>query len=129
MNLIIFIKQNTKMENQTCPECGDKIIGRSDKKFCSDACRNAFNNKQNKSTTNYMRNVNNRLRKNYRILSEYNFEGKTKVNRLKLQNAGFDFDFVTQIITYKNGSQYFFVYDQGYKILDGDWLLIVKKTD
>jgi len=129
MNLIIFIKQNTQMETQTCPECGDRIIGRSDKKFCSDACRNAFNNKQNKSTTNYMRNVNNRLRKNYRILSEYNFEGKTKINRLKLQNAGFDFDFVTQIVTYRNGSQYFFVYDQGYKILDGDWVLIVKKTN
>jgi len=123
------LKNKTQMENLTCPECGDKIVGRSDKKFCSDACRNAFNNKQNKTTTNYMRNVNNKLRKNYRILSEHNFEGKTKINRLKLQNAGFDFDFVTQNVTYKNGSQYFFVYDQGYKILDNDWVLIVKKTD
>ncbi|TDX86807.1 DUF2116 family Zn-ribbon domain-containing protein [Epilithonimonas xixisoli] len=116
------------METQTCPECGDKIIGRSDKKFCSDACRNAFNNKQNKNSTNYMRNVNNRLRKNYRILAEYNSEGKTKITKLKLQSADFDFDYVTQIVTYKNGSQYFFVYDQGYKILDNEWILIVKKT-
>lgn len=116
------------METQSCPECGDKIIGRSDKKFCSDACRNAFNNKQNKNLTNYMRNVNNRLRKNYRILSDCNTDGKTKITRLKLQTAGFDFDFVTQIATYKNGSQYFFVYDQGYKILDNDWILMVKKT-
>ena len=117
------------MHNAICPECGDKIIGRSDKKFCSDACRNAYNNKQNKVVTNYMRNINNKLRKNHRLLEEHNTEGKTKVNREKLIHAGFDFDFVTQIVTYKNGSQYFFVYNQGYKILDNNWLLIVKKTD
>lgn len=75
-----------------------------------------------------MRNINNKLRKNYRILSEHNFEGKTKVNRHKLLSAGFDFDFITQIVTYKNGAQYFFVYEQGYKILDSDWVLLVKKT-
>ena len=33
--------------NSTCPECGDKLKGRADKKFCSDACRNAYNNKLN----------------------------------------------------------------------------------
>ncbi|MNK28115.1 hypothetical protein D3C87_464840 [compost metagenome] len=75
-----------------------------------------------------MRNVNNRLRKNFRILSENNPEGKTKITKLKLQSLGFDFDYVTQIVTYKNGSQYFFVYDQGYKILDSEWILLVKKT-
>ena len=75
-----------------------------------------------------MRNVNNRLRKNHRILAENNPEGKTKITKLKLQSAGFDFEYVTQIVTYKNGSQYFFVYDQGYKMLDSDWILIVKKT-
>lgn len=75
-----------------------------------------------------MRNVNNRLRKNFRILAENNPEGKTKITKLKLQSLGFDFDYVTQIVTYKNGSQYFFVYDQGYKILDSEWILIVKKS-
>ena len=115
------------MENQICLECGDKIIGRSDKKFCSDACRNAFNNKQNKTTTNLMRNINNKLRKNYRILSENNTDGKTKLTRSKMEAAGFDFDYITQIITYKNGSQYFFIYDNGYKILDKEWILIVDR--
>lgn len=115
------------MDNQICPECGDKIIGRSDKKFCSDACRNAFNNKQNKTTTNLMRNINNKLRKNYRILSENNTDGKTKLTRSKMEDAGFDFDYITQIITYKNGSQYFFIYDKGYKILDKEWILIVDR--
>lgn len=117
------------MEHLTCPECGDKIVGRSDKKFCSDACRNAYNNKQNKTTTNYMRNVNNKLRKNYRILIEHNPEGKTKVSRQKLANAGFDFDYMTQTVTYKNGAQYFFIYEQGYKFLDNDWILLVRNVN
>lgn len=111
-----------------CLECGEKIIGRSDKKFCNDACRNAFNNKQNKDSSNLMRNVNNKLRRNYRILSEANTEGKTKISLNKLTGLGFDFNFLTQIKVYKNGSEYRFVYDQGYKILDTDYVLLVKNT-
>ncbi len=110
-----------------CLECGEKIVGRSDKKFCSDACRNAFNNKNNKDSTNLMRNINNRLRKNYRILKDYNKEGKTKTTHTKLQSLGFDFEYFTQLITYRNGSEYRFVYDQGYKILDDDFVLLVRK--
>lgn len=109
-----------------CLECGEKIIGRADKKFCNDACRNAYNNKQNKDSTNLMRNINNKLRKNYRILVEINTEGKTKATRAKLENLGFDFDYFTNLKVYKNGSEYKFIYDYGYKLLDDDFILIVK---
>lgn len=109
-----------------CLECGEKILGRSDKKFCDDNCRNAFNNKQNKDSTNLMRNVNNKLRRNYRILSEINTEGKTKFSKSKLDGLGFDFNYFTNIKIYKNGSEYKFIYDQGYKILEDDFVLIVK---
>ena len=78
---------------KNCLECGEKIVGREDKKFCSDGCRNAYNNKINKDSNNYMRNINNKLRKNYRILSELNTEGKSKTTRAKLFSKGFDFDF------------------------------------
>lgn len=109
-----------------CLECGEKIIGRSDKKFCNDACRNAYNNKQNKDSTNLMRNVNNKLRKNHRILEELNIEGKTKVSKAKLDGLGFDFNFFTNIKVYKNGSEYKFIYDQGYKMLEDNYFLLVK---
>jgi hypothetical protein len=39
-----------------------------------DSCRNRHNNKQNKDSTNLIRNVNNKLRKNHRILSELNLK-------------------------------------------------------
>ena len=66
-----------------CLECDEKIVGRTDKKFCSDACRNAFNNKVNKDSKNLIRNVNNRLRKNYRVLEALNPDQKTKTSSLR----------------------------------------------
>ena len=110
-----------------CLECGEKIVGRADKKFCDDACRNSFNNKQNSDSTNFMRNVNNKLRKNFRILSSINKEGKTKTTKTKLTSKGFDFDYLTQVVVYKNGAEYKFVYNQGYKFLEDDWILLVRK--
>ena len=113
--------------SKTCLECGEKIVGREDKKFCSDGCRNAYNNKINKDSTNYMRNINNKLRKNYRILSNLNQEGKSKTTRTKLLSKGFDFDFFTNILNTGTGNTYYFVYDQGYRFLDNDFYMLVKK--
>ena len=112
---------------KNCLECNDKIVGREDKKFCRDGCRNAYNNKINKDSTNYMRNVNNKLRKNYRILSELNTEGKSRTTKTKLSSKGFDFEFFTSIYNTKTGNTYYFLYDQGYRILEDDYYMLVKK--
>lgn len=75
-----------------------------------------------------MRNINNKLRKNHRILSEQKFiEGKAKTTRNKLTSKGFDFDYFTSLKVYKNGAEYRFVYDIGYKLLEEDWILLVRK--
>lgn len=96
----------------TCLECGKKLVGRADKKFCEDYCRNAYNNKINKDSKNLIRNINNRLRKNYRILDSFTLtEGKTKTTRTRLIDKGFDFEFITNTYTTKKGTTYFFVYD------------------
>jgi len=71
------------MKNK-CLECSEPFNGRIDKKFCSDYCRNSFNNKINKDSKNLIRNINNRLRKNHHLLSSINPSGKTKVTRTKL---------------------------------------------
>jgi hypothetical protein len=110
-----------------CLECGEKIVGRIDKKFCSDGCRNAYNNNVNKDSKNLIRNTNNRLRKNYRILEVLNPEQKTKTSRAKLIEAGFDFNYFTSIYTTKAGAIYYFVYDQGYLPLEGDYYALVKR--
>lgn len=112
---------------KNCLECNEKIVGREDKKFCSDGCRNSYNNKINKDSTNYMRNINNKLRKNYRILNELNVDGKSKVSRSKLSSKGFHFDYFTTILNTKSGNMYYFVYDQGYMILENEYYMLVKK--
>lgn len=112
---------------KTCLECSEKIVGREDKKFCSDGCRNSYNNKMNKDSTNFMRNVNNKLRKNYRILCELNTEGKSRTTRNKMMSKGFDFEFFTSLLQTKTGNTYFFVYDQGYRVLEDDLYMLVKK--
>ena len=109
-------------------ECKEPIRGRTDKKFCSDYCRNAYHNKRNKDSKNLIRNINNRLRKNYRILDSFPLkDGKTRTSRNSLINKGFDFDFITSLYTTKKGSTYFFVYDLGYLPLDNDYFMIVKR--
>ena len=115
------------MENRTCLECGEALKGRSDKKFCSDYCRNSYNNRVNRDSKNLIRNVNNRLRKNYRILSELNSSGKTKVTRSRLLEKNFDLSLFTSIYTTKSGNVYFYVYDQGYLELENDFFLLIRK--
>ncbi|MCF8713306.1 hypothetical protein JM658_00555 [Joostella atrarenae] len=112
---------------KVCLECGEKLIGRADKKFCSDYCRNAFNNKLNKDSKNLIRNINNRLRKNYRILEELNPESKTKTTKTRLLDKGFDFEHFTSTYTTKKGTTYYFLYDIGYLPLENDYYMIVRR--
>ncbi|MBI4931116.1 MAG: DUF2116 family Zn-ribbon domain-containing protein [Bacteroidetes bacterium] len=111
-----------------CLECGEPIKGRIDKKFCSDLCRNAYNNKQNSDTTNYMRSVNTILRKNRRILLEKVEQGKGKANvhKEKLHEKGFSFKHITHTYKTKKGDTYYFCYEYGYLPLEKDYFFLVK---
>jgi len=115
-------------EEKRCLECGEIILGRADKKFCSDYCRNAYNNKKNKASSNLIRNVNNKLKKNWRVLEKLNPEEKTKVHKSKLLDLGFDFIYFTSIYTTKKQTVYYFVYDQGYLDIGGGFYMLVRRT-
>lgn len=117
------------METRECKECGSKLRGRKDQKFCSDYCRNSYNNKQNEDTSNYMRRINNILRKNRRILSKLNPEGKNTVDGITLAEEGFNFHYYTNIYTTKKGSKYHFCYEQGYLKMEDDQYMLVLKQD
>ncbi|NCP45677.1 MAG: hypothetical protein COW67_14275 [Flavobacteriales bacterium CG18_big_fil_WC_8_21_14_2_50_32_9] len=117
------------MEKQKCIECNEPFSGRADKKFCSDYCRNAYNNKINKDTTNLIRNTNNRLRKNWRILEKLNPIDKCKINKQKLVDRDFDFNLFTSIYTTKTGNVYYFCYNQGYLELENNFYTLVKRND
>lgn len=58
--------------NFICLECGEKIIGCFDKKFCSDVCCNVYNNVLNRDIKNIIRIINNCFWKNYCIFEVLN---------------------------------------------------------
>jgi hypothetical protein len=112
--------------NKTCPECGTNILGRIDKKFCSDMCRNTYNNKLKAENVNAIRNINNVLKKNRKILEELCPDEKFKTQRSNLLKKGFDFTYQTHHRKTQAGSVYYFLYDYGYLELENDYILIVK---
>lgn len=114
------------MTTKTCLECGEPILGRADKKFCSDLCRNTYNNKANSDVNNFVRNTNNALRRNRKILEELCQDDKSKTTAGTLLNKGFDFNLFTSLRKTQKGSTYFFVYEYGYLELDNDFYLVVK---
>ncbi len=117
------------MEERLCKECEQKLLGRRDQKFCSDYCRNTYNNRLNQDSTKYIRRINNILRKNRRILSQLNPKGKITIDGITLAEEGFNFHYYTNIYTTKTGSTYYFCYDQGYLKLDNDRYMLVHKQD
>ena len=117
------------LSERSCPECGAPFRGRIDKKFCSDVCRTAFNNRLNSDAINYVRNVNNILRRNRRILMTMNPTGKNKVSHDKLKACGFNFNYFTSTYRTREGSQYYYCYDHGYLPIERDWYLLVVKKD
>jgi hypothetical protein len=62
---------------KSCLECEEKIIGREDKSFVATAVVMPTITKSIKIGTNFMRNINNKLRKNYHSIL-LNTEGKSK---------------------------------------------------
>ncbi len=112
-----------------CIECGEEFIGRVDAKFCSSQCRTTYHNKAKAATSNYMRNVNNALAKNRKILEELNPEGKAKIHKDKLSKKGFDFEYFTNLYITKSGSTYFYCYEHGYLPLEGDYYLLVTRKE
>lgn len=114
---------------KTCPNCGNEIVGRIDKRFCDDQCRSSYYNKANRDSTNAVRKINNILRKNRRILEGLNPEGKAVVSKQELTSEGFSFNYFTNIYTTKTGKEYRFVYEHGYVELEKEKYGLVIKGD
>jgi hypothetical protein len=104
--------------SKLCLQCSRKLVGRSDKKFCNDHCRNEFNNNLNSDENNLMRRVNHALRKNRRILIEFQSLNKTRVPQQELLAAGFDFNYCTSSRAASSGKTIFLNYEMGYLFTD-----------
>jgi predicted nucleic acid-binding Zn ribbon protein len=121
----------TAIEHKQCLNCHKPVKGRTDKKFCDGYCRNNYNNQLKSNTINLVRNINNALGKNRRILEGLFIAGEemAKASRDKLLQKGFQFKYITHTYTNKKGNIYFFCYDVGYLPLESDWFLLVKRKE
>jgi predicted nucleic acid-binding Zn ribbon protein len=118
----LYLYENIRAVEKKCLDCGDTIRGRADKKFCSDQCRNNYNNRLNRDSNNYVRNVHGLLRKNRRILSDLFDEGKTVIHKDALYALGYNFSFFTHIIESKDGDRYNFCFEYGFREKDKDFV-------
>lgn len=81
----------------TCQDCGEKLFGRADKKYCDDHCRNNANNKMNTIRYEHIKQVNRILKSNWSILHCLYLKGKMRSNKDILIQLGFEFEYVTGI--------------------------------
>ena len=116
------------MDERTCAACGTALLGRIDKKFCSDQCRSTHNNRLNSEPNKYVREINNVLRKNRRILDSLNPGGKVKVSAACLKEKGFDFRYHTATSRCQSGV-YYYCYEQGYIPIEKNYFLLVLRDD
>jgi hypothetical protein len=115
---------------KTCLACNKKLSGRADKKFCNDYCRNSYNNGMKSANSPIVRNINNALIKNRRILEGLlGGEETIKKPKEKFLSQGFQFKYTTHTYTNKKGNTYFFCYEYGYLPLDNDWYLVVRRKE
>ncbi|HDZ41658.1 MAG TPA: hypothetical protein ENH59_08285 [Bacteroidetes bacterium] len=115
------------MPVRRCLDCGEVLKGRSDKKFCSDQCRNNYNNTINREANNLVRNVHSVLRKNRKILGELYEGGKKKVHRDALLVSEFNINFFTHSVETDDDSVITkYCYEYGYRELDSEYIVLVK---
>ncbi|WP_316848968.1 hypothetical protein [Pedobacter agri] len=111
--------------------CGKPFEGRSDKMFCSDQCRNRARRDQLKderwNAPVFYSKVSEILQRNHKILQElYTEKGdSTVVTDFLLRNNGFNFEFITRILSTFKGI-YRFCFDYGWLELENGKILIVK---
>lgn len=108
-----------------CMECGTRLIGRVDKKFCNDHCRNIYHNNENREGTAHVRSINSILKKNRNILKGMNPNGKAKTKKQELITLGFNFKYFTNIYRTKDKRVYYFVYEHGYTDIGNDYFALV----
>ncbi len=121
------------LDTKICLACNKPLKGRIDKKFCDDYCRNNYNNTQKSkgSHSAYVRGISNTLLKNRKTLESLLPADKQTINYShdKLIEKGFVFKYHTHSYTNKAGEVYYYCFDYGYRKLENNWYMIVRRKE
>ena len=98
-----------------CLHCNKALEGRRGKQFCDPLCKSAYHYEQEQqSLPPFYRKVDAQLKKNRKILKEFNKAGKSTVRQELLHERGFDPRFFTHFWRKDSETVYLFVYEFGY---------------
>lgn len=101
--------------NKACLYCSKPLEGRTDKKYCSQYCKSAFQYAKNQSEENSLyRTIQNQLRLNRKILKRHNRIGKTTIRKEDLQTEGFNPKYFTHYWKNNKAQVYLFYYEFGF---------------
>jgi predicted nucleic acid-binding Zn ribbon protein len=100
--------------SRKCLSCGTPLVGRIDKRFCSDQCRYIENNKRKHNTEAIVLDAYRATRKNWMILKTLCPHGKSVVRKTVLDAMGFRSDLFTTLYLTSKKQLYYFCYDFGF---------------
>ena len=115
-------------EKKYCPNCRGLIIGRSDKRFCSDSCRTMFHNRIYRDRHGELTRIDRILKRNHSIIEKLYVTGKRKIQFTDLFGMGFNFDYITSLRENPdNGSSFILgCYDYTF-VISHDGTVVIRK--
>jgi hypothetical protein len=107
-------------QQPACLYCGNALKGRTDKKFCNELCRNAFNNGKKTAERKSIQQVDQSLKRNRKILATIIEDSEIAiVDKFSLVKMGFDSKYHTHQLVNRKNETYKYCYDLGWKEIDG----------
>ena len=109
------------IQKRVCQTCGKVVSGRTDKKFCDDACRSVFNNRNRRNGLESVRNTDAILRRNRMILRNMlNEQEAVRLEKNRLLATGYRPEFLTSIASDPAGGIIRYCYEFGVRRISGN---------
>ena len=114
---------------RTCKVCGGRVVGRTDKIYCSANCKAIYHAELKRKTKLATTAVDKILHRNRSTLYELMGDHKRqiKVSRLALDRKKFNYDYFTGLHMNSRGKLYHHVYDFSWMIFSDQEVLIVRR--
>ena len=118
-----------KITRRTCRLCSNKVVGRSDKIFCSVACKNEYHVRLRRATSLVVRDIDKVLHRNRSILLELmgKYSRQKKIPISLLEKKKFNFNYITKFTINSNGKIYYYVYDFSWMSFSDSQILINRR--
>lgn len=115
---------------KTCPKCQKEFDGRSNQKFCTPNCKNAFHNSENKLKEQHVKHINRALHKNWTTLQKiFDIYRSSPIKKEVLEAYGFNEKYHTHKYKSPSGESYNMVYDMAFKPYFDNQIQVVKLED